>query len=81
MVLWTEWWFWVSAALVLAILEVIVPGFFALGFAIGALIVNHASVLSTEGSSGRHLRNGLWPESVSLCLQLLMVCLDARAHF
>jgi membrane protein implicated in regulation of membrane protease activity len=36
MELWSEWWAWASAALILAILEVIVPGFFALGFAIGA---------------------------------------------
>jgi membrane protein implicated in regulation of membrane protease activity len=51
MVLWTEWWFWVSAALVLAILEVIVPGFFALGFAIGALIVGAGMGLGLLGVS------------------------------
>lgn len=34
---WQLWWVWCAAALVLAILEVLVPGFVFLGFAIGAL--------------------------------------------
>ncbi len=34
---WTLWWVWLSAALILGILEVLVPGFVFLGFAIGAL--------------------------------------------
>jgi len=37
MLLWTIWWVWMAAALVLAILEVLVPGFIFLGFALGAL--------------------------------------------
>ncbi|MEJ6404246.1 NfeD family protein [Yoonia sp. 2307UL14-13] len=36
MVLWTEWWAWMSAALILATLEVLIPGYIFLGFAIGA---------------------------------------------
>ena len=36
---WSLWWVWLSAALVLAILEVLVPGFIFLGFAIGAAAV------------------------------------------
>lgn len=36
MPLWTEWWFWMSAALILATLEVLIPGYIFLGFAIGA---------------------------------------------
>ncbi len=32
----TTWWVWIAAALVLAIVEVLVPGFVFLGFAIGA---------------------------------------------
>ena len=35
--LWTIWWIWMGAALVLAILEMLLPGFVLLGFAIGAL--------------------------------------------
>ena len=38
--LWTLWWVWGAAALVLAILEVLVPGFVFLGFAAGALAVS-----------------------------------------
>lgn len=34
--IWSLWWVWAAAALVLAILEVLVPGFVFLGFAIGA---------------------------------------------
>ncbi|MGE4325505.1 MAG: NfeD family protein [Pseudodonghicola sp.] len=37
MLLWTIWWLWIAAALVLATLEVLVPGFVFLGFAFGAL--------------------------------------------
>lgn len=37
---WTIWWVWLSAAIILAILEVLVPGFIFLGFAIGALAVS-----------------------------------------
>ncbi|MFC3615714.1 hypothetical protein ACFORG_18315 [Lutimaribacter marinistellae] len=35
--LWSTWWVWVAGALVLAILEVLAPGYVFLGFAIGAL--------------------------------------------
>ncbi len=34
--LWSVWWVWLSAALALATLEVIVPGYIFLGFAMGA---------------------------------------------
>lgn len=37
--IWSIWWVWMATALVLAILEVLVPGFVFLGFAIGALAV------------------------------------------
>ena len=36
MILWMQWWAWLSAALVLATLEVLVPAYIFLGFAIGA---------------------------------------------
>ncbi len=35
----TIWWVWLAAALALAILEVLAPGFVFLGFAIGACLV------------------------------------------
>ena len=36
LVLWQLWWVWLAAALLLGILEVLVPGFIFLGFAVGA---------------------------------------------
>ena len=33
---WNEWWPWAVAGLVLAILEVVIPGWIFLGFALGA---------------------------------------------
>ncbi|MFX0540258.1 NfeD family protein [Roseovarius sp. S4756] len=37
--LWSLWWVWMAAALLLAIAEVVLPGFLALGFAIAAAII------------------------------------------
>ena len=37
--LWSEWWFWLSFAAVLGILEVLLPAFVFLGFALGAAAV------------------------------------------
>lgn len=36
MILWMQWWAWMTLALVLATLEVIIPGYLFLGFAVGA---------------------------------------------
>ncbi|HHB80456.1 MAG TPA: hypothetical protein ENK83_01720 [Aliiroseovarius sp.] len=36
---WFIWWAWLAAALVLAIFEILVPGFIFLGFAFGAVAV------------------------------------------
>ncbi|MBC7180765.1 MAG: hypothetical protein H5U14_11865 [Roseovarius sp.] len=38
-VLWHLWWVWLAAALGLAILEILVPGFIFLGFAVGAALI------------------------------------------
>ena len=37
--MWAVWWVWVVAGCALAVLEVLVPGFVFLGFAIGAVVV------------------------------------------
>ena len=37
--LWSLWWVWLAAALCLAIIEIVLPGFIFLGFAIGAALV------------------------------------------
>jgi membrane protein implicated in regulation of membrane protease activity len=39
MALWTLWWVWIAFALILALIEIMLPGFIALGFALGAMIV------------------------------------------
>ena len=38
MAFWTVWWAWVVFGVALGVLEVLVPGFIFLGFAIGAVI-------------------------------------------
>ena len=37
---WTIWWAWLCVAILLGIIEVMIPGFIFLGFAIGALAVS-----------------------------------------
>ncbi len=37
--LWAIWWLWLIAALILGIVELLLPGFVFLGFAFGALAV------------------------------------------
>ncbi|MBI1170902.1 hypothetical protein GC209_05840 [bacterium] len=38
MEIWTIWWIWVVAGVILGVLEIVVPGFVFLGFAIGAAL-------------------------------------------
>lgn len=51
MPLWSEWWVWMSAALALATLEVIVPGWIFLGFAAGALVMGVLLLIGLTGMS------------------------------
>ena len=37
--LWTLWWVWIAFALALGLVELMLPGFIALGFALGAAAV------------------------------------------
>jgi len=48
--LWTEWWVWMSGALVLATLEVLIPGYIFLGFAIGAGVMGLLILLGVSVS-------------------------------
>ena len=50
MPLWTEWWVWMSGALVLATLEVLIPGYIFLGFAIGAAVMGLLILLGVSAS-------------------------------
>ncbi|MGL4279740.1 MAG: NfeD family protein [Albidovulum sp.] len=51
MAFWQEWWVWMLAGAVLAILEVLIPGFILLGFAIGAGLTGGLIWLGVLGSS------------------------------
>jgi len=51
MALWQEWWVWLTAGVVLAIIEVALPGFIFLGFAGGAVLTGIALWLGLLGSS------------------------------
>ncbi len=44
------WWVWVAAGLVLAILEVLVPGYVFVGFALGAVVTGAIIGLGLPGS-------------------------------
>ncbi len=49
--MWTEWWVWVVAGLVLAILEVVLPGYVFAGFAVGAVLTGGLTWLGFLGGS------------------------------
>jgi len=49
---WSIWWVWLAAALVLAILEVMVPAYIFMGFAIGAALTGIALAIGLFASSG-----------------------------
>ncbi len=45
MILWEQWWVWMSGAVLLATLEVLAPSYIFLGFAIGAFALGVLLVL------------------------------------
>jgi membrane protein implicated in regulation of membrane protease activity len=45
------WWVWIVAGFALGVLEVIVPGYIFLGFAVGAVVVGIAVGLGILGSN------------------------------
>lgn len=51
MMWWAVWWIWLAAALVLAILEVMVPAYIFMGFAIGAALTGVAVAFVSLGMS------------------------------
>ncbi len=52
MMIWELWWAWVVFGVALAVLEVLVPGFIFLGFAVGAVLVGVLVGLGLLGGSG-----------------------------
>lgn len=55
--IWALWWIWIVAALALAVLEVLVPGWVFLGFAIGAAVTG--LVLAAGGPGAAWLAGSL----------------------
>ena len=49
--MWTLWWVWIVAGFSLGVLEVLVPGFIFLGFAIGAVLTGGLVGLGVLGAS------------------------------
>lgn len=49
--IWTLWWAWVVFGVALGVLEVLVPGFIFLGFAIGAVLVGVLVAIGALGGS------------------------------
>ena len=68
--LWSLWWVWMAAALVLGILEVLLPGFVFLGFAIAAAAVA-LIVLNTGLSLGLPVLLLIWA-ALSLVAWLIL---------
>ena len=51
MALWQVWWVWMVAAAGLGVLELILPGFMALGFGLGAALVGLLTLLGVLGDN------------------------------
>ena len=51
MMFWQLWWVWVVFGVALGVLEVLVPGFIFLGFAIGAVLVGALVGIGALGGS------------------------------
>ena len=49
--MWQEWWVWIAAGVVLAILEVLVSGYVLLGFAAGAVLTGLLLLIGVLGGS------------------------------
>ena len=57
--LWQLWWVWIAGALLLGITEIVLPGFLALGFAIGGALVGLLLVVA-PGVMGLPALLALW---------------------
>lgn len=51
MPLWSIWWVWLAGALAVGIVEMLVPGFIFLGFAIGAALTGLILLVATPSLS------------------------------
>jgi inner membrane protein len=49
--MWTTWWVWIVAGFALGVLEIIIPGYIFLGFAVGAVFTGLLVGIGVLGSS------------------------------
>jgi len=76
--IWSTWWLWAAAALLLAIIEVLAPGFVFLGFAIGAAAIS--LILLNTGMSVSLPMLLLIFAALSLVAWLILRRVFARPH-
>ena len=76
----TAWWVWALAGLVLAILEVVAPTYILLGFAIGAGIVSLGLLTGLLGGMAATAYGGAWL-IVTFAILSLIAWLVLRAVF
>lgn len=70
------WWIWIAAGLVLAILEVVVPGYLFAGFAVGAVTVGGWMGLGLPGSGW--MGGGLFNALVVMAVVSVLAWLGLR---
>ena len=49
--LWSAWWVWIVAGVVLGVVEIVLPGYVFLGFALGAMAVGLLTLIGLLGTS------------------------------
>ena len=60
--MWTQWWIWIAAGLVMGGLEMLLPGYVLLGFSIGAIV--------TGGLVWTGILGGSLPWTLVVCASL-----------
>ena len=76
---WSDYWVWFAAALVLGILEILAPGYILLGFAIAAGIIG--TILYIDGGLGAYLAQSLPVTLVAFAVMALLVWVALRRIF
>lgn len=77
--MWTEYWVWFAAALVLGILEILAPGYILLGFALAAGVIG--AIFYIDGGVGSYLATSLPITLVVFAATSLVVWLVLRKLF
>jgi membrane protein implicated in regulation of membrane protease activity len=76
---WSDYWVWFAAALVLGILEILAPGYILLGFAIAAGIIG--TILYIDGGLSAYLAQSLPVTLVAFAAMALLVWVVLRRVF